>query len=53
MSRDLHETVPEVLHQEIGGGRWAGEDVTGGVGGGATFWAEGGVREPDGLLVGV
>ena len=49
--RDLHGAVPEVLRREISGGRWAGKDVMGGVGGGAALGAEVGIGDPDGVSI--
>ena len=51
--RDLHGAAPEVLHRETGGGRWAGEDVMGCLRGGAAFGTQVGVRDADGVPVGV
>ena len=51
--RDLHGAAPEVLHRETGGGRWAGEDVMGGVRGGAALGTQVGIRDVDCMSVGV
>ena len=53
MMRDLHGAAPEVLHRETGGGRWAGEDVMGGVRGGAALGTQVGIRDVDCMSVGV
>ena len=53
MSRNLLGAVPEVLHRETGGGRWAGEDVMGGVRGGAALGTQVGVRDADGVPIGI
>ena len=53
MSRNLPRSVPEVPHRETGGGRWAGEDVVGRMRGGAAFGTQVGVRDADGVPVGV
>ena len=53
MLRNLPGSVPEVPHRETGGGRWTGEDVMGGLRSGAAFGTQVGVRDADGVPVGV